>query len=233
MAAPIPGNEAQRLEALRDYHILDTVGEQSYDDITTLAAQICGVPIAMVSLVDKDRQWFKSKVGLTQTETPRDIAFCAHAILGREPLVVRDALKDERFANNPLVTGEPHIRFYFGVPLINQEGFALGTFCVIDRKPQHLTDEQQRAMKALARQIVALLEMRRVLANLEAALEQVKTLKSLLPICAWCKRIRNDEGYWQQVEIYLSAQMGTDFTHHICPDCLEKERAKKAQSTKK
>jgi hypothetical protein len=114
MKAPPPTNEAERLAALKEYHILDTGTEQSYDDITTLAAHICEVPVAMISLVDEDRQWFKSKVGLEQQQTSRDVAFCAHAILQNEPFVVRDATKDRRFADNALVTGEPHVRFHAG-----------------------------------------------------------------------------------------------------------------------
>jgi GAF domain-containing protein len=224
MAAPIPTHEAERLAALREYRILDTVAEQSYDDITTLAAFICGVPIAMISLVDEDRQWFKSKVGMAQPQTPRDVAFCAHAILGCETMVVPDALEDERFADNALVKGEPQIRFYTGVPLIDPKGSALGTLCVIDRQPKQLTADQQRSLQALARQVVALLELRRVSTHLEDALAHIKTLKGLLPICAWCKRIRDDGGYWSQVESYLHTQTGADFTHGICPECLEKQR---------
>src|ERR1035441_598317 len=135
MKAPLPTNEAERLAALKEYHILDTGTEQSYDDITALASHICNVPIAMISMVDEARQWFKSRVGLEQQQTSRDVAFCAHAILQNEPLIVRDATKDRRFVDSPLVTGEPHIRFYAGFPLINAEGLALGTLCVIDRQP--------------------------------------------------------------------------------------------------
>ncbi|HEV2320052.1 MAG TPA: GAF domain-containing protein, partial [Verrucomicrobiae bacterium] len=127
MKALIPPDEAKRLAALEEYQILDSEVEQSYDDITTLAAHICKVPTAMISLVDKDRQWFKSKVGMEPRETPRDVAFCAHAILDHDPLIVRNATKDRRFADNPLVKGESHIRFYAGFPLINPEGMALGT----------------------------------------------------------------------------------------------------------
>jgi GAF domain-containing protein len=226
MKAPIPDNEAQRLAALHEYRILDTAAEQAYDDITALAAHLCRVPIAMISLVDESRQWFKSKLGLNEQETPRDVAFCAHAILQSEPLIVRDALKDVRFADSALVTRSPHIRFYAGFPLASPEGFALGTLCAIDRKPRQLSASQKSAMQALARQVIALLELRRVSARMAEVLEKVRTLHGLLPICAWCKRIRDDHGYWKQVEAYVHEQTGADFTHGICPDCLEKQRPK-------
>jgi GAF domain-containing protein len=230
MKAPIPDDEAERLAALSEYHILDTSAEQAYDDITALAAYLCDVPIAMISLVDESRQWFKSRVGLNQRETPRDVAFCAHAILQSDPLIVRDALKDARFADSALVTRSPHIRFYAGFPLATPEGFTLGTLCAIDRKPRLLSPEQKRAMQALARQVMALLELRRVSTRMAVALETVKTLHGLLPICAWCKRIRDDHGYWSQIEAYIHAHTGADFTHGICPDCLEKQRPKKPQA---
>jgi GAF domain-containing protein len=226
MKAPIPDNETQRLAALREYQILDTTAEQTYDDITALAAYLCNVPIAVISLVDESRQWFKSKLGLNEQETPRDVAFCAHAILQSEPLIVRDALKDSRFADSALVTRAPYIRFYAGFPLASPEGFALGTLCAIDRKPRQLSAEQKQAMQSLSRQVMALLELRRVSTRLAEALENVKTLHGLLPICAWCKRIRDDQGYWSQVEAYVHAHTGADFTHSICPDCFEKLRPK-------
>ena len=225
MKAPLPTNEAERLAALKEYHILDTGTEQSYDDITTLAAHICEVPIAMISLVDEIRQWFKSKVGLDQQQTSRDVAFCAHAILQNEPFIVGDATKDRRFADNALVTGEPYIRFYTGIPLINPEGLALGTLCVVDHQPRRLSAAQQKALQALSRQVMVLLELRRVSARLAEALEHVKTLQGLLPICAWCKRIRDDKGYWDQIEAYFHKSTGADFTHGICPQCLEKAHA--------
>jgi len=225
MKAPLPNNEAERLAALKEYHILDTGTEQSYDDITALAAHICEVPIAMISLVDEVRQWFKSRVGLVQQQTSREIAFCAHAILQHEPFIVRDATKDRRFADNPMVTGDPYIRFYAGFPLINPEGLALGTLCVIDRQPRQLSAEQLKTMQALSRQVMALLELRRVSARLTDALDQVKTLQGLLPICAWCNRIRDDEGYWDQIEAYFHKHTGADFTHGICPQCREKAHA--------
>ena len=222
MPASIPPNEAQRLAALREYQVLDTEDEQAYDDICALAAYICGVPVAMISLVDESRQWFKSKLGVNQRETPRDVAFCAHAILQAEPLIVRDALKDTRFAGSALVKRSPYIRFYAGFPLATPEGLALGTLCAIDRRPRRLAPAKEQAMKALARQVMALLELRRVSKNLAQALENIKTLRGLLPICAWCKRIRDDHGYWKQVETYIHSHTEADFTHGICPECFQK-----------
>lgn len=230
MKAPKPSNEGQRLAALRDYHILDTASEQVYDDIARLAAHICRVPMAMISLVDDSRQWFKSRLGLLAEETPREISFCAHTILAPKPLIVADALEDPRFADSPLVTDEPHIRFYAGFPLVSPDGAAIGTLCAVDRKPRRISDAQQQAMEALARQVMALLELRRISARLAHALEQVKTLRGLLPMCAWCKRIRDDQGYWTKVEAYLQANTDADFTHGICPECMAKERLKSSPS---
>ncbi len=228
MTAPSPSNEVERLAALKEYHILDTETEQSYDDITILAAHICKVPIAMISLVDEARQWFKSRVGVEQQQTSREAAFCAHAILRNEPLIVRDATKDRRLADSALVSGEPHIRFYAGIPLINPEGLALGTLCVVDRQPRRLSTAQKKALQALSRQVMVLLELRRVSTHLAEALDHVKKLQGLLPICAWCKRIRDDEGYWSQVEAYFHKSTGADFTHGICPQCMEKICLKEA-----
>ena len=163
MKAPFPSDEKQRLAALYDYEILDTLPELVFDDLTQLAAQICDVPISVVSLVDADRQWFKSKVGLDVDQTPRDVAFCAHAIHSPQLLVVNDARKDERFADNPLVTDAPNIRFYAGAPLVEPGGHELGTICVIDVMPRELTPEQLNALSALSRQAVSQLELRKKL----------------------------------------------------------------------
>jgi anti-sigma regulatory factor (Ser/Thr protein kinase) len=201
-------DEPARLAALRRYKILDTKPEQAFDDLTMLASAICGTPIALISLVDEDRQWFKSKVGVSVSETSRAVSFCAHAIQQREIMEVPDALDDARFAGNPLVHGEEKIRFYAGAPLVTPDGYALGTLCVVDHVPRRLTSDQARALTALKRQTEAQLELRRNLIELETALaerdraeveqealikdlrtslEQVDKLSALMPYCSACE----------------------------------------------
>lgn len=153
-------NELERLELLRELEILDTQEEQSYDDLTRLAALICEVPVSLVSLVDKDRQWFKSHYGLDVRETPRKIAFCSYAILENKTFYVPNADTDERFSDNPLVQSDPNVKFYAGVPLELKTGVRLGTLCVIDNKPRELSHEQLEALECLARQVTYLLDLR-------------------------------------------------------------------------
>ncbi len=165
----LPANEATRLAALRSFEVLDTAPDQAFDDLTALAGHICGAPIALISLIDENRQWFKARVGLAACETGRDISFCGHAILQPDLFIIADAALDERFADNPLVTGDPNIRFYAGAPLVTSEGQALGTLCVIDRVPRTLDASQQQALRVLSRHVTALLERRRRAAQLSQA----------------------------------------------------------------
>jgi signal transduction histidine kinase/ActR/RegA family two-component response regulator len=169
--APTTLDEAARLHALYDYDVLDTEAEKIFDDLTQLAAQICNTPITLISLVDPNRQWFKSKVGLDAEETSRDIAFCAHAIHQKEIFEVEDTLLDKRFFDNPLVTSAPNIRFYAGTPLVSASGHAIGTLCVIDDKPNKLTTDQRQALEVLGRSVISQMELRKNIKQLKQANE--------------------------------------------------------------
>lgn len=173
MKADLPSNEAARLEALERYEIMDSSAEKAFDDFTFLASQICQTPVSLITLLDSERQWFKSKVGVEAPEMPRDVSFCAHAILRPdELLLVPDAAEDIRFWDNPLVTGDPNVRSYAGAPLVTPDGHALGTLCVVDSVPRELDEAQQEALRALGRQVVAQLELRRQAQELERAIEK-------------------------------------------------------------
>lgn len=220
--APLPNDEDQRLEALRAYGLLDTAPEQDFDELAALASKICDCPIALVSLMDRTRQWFKASVGVEVRETDRDLAFCAHAILTPDRVtVVPDARSDARFSDNPHVVGDPWIRFYVGVPLKSAGGAALGTLCVIDRRPRELTADQMSALAVLARQVTRLMELRRISADLARVLGEVKVLEGLLPTCCHCKAIRDERGEWHSMELYVMDRTRTAFTHGICPTCAK------------
>lgn len=161
MKAPKPKNEVRRIEILWLYDVLDTMPEQVYDDLTSLAALVCDAPISLITMVDEDRQWFKSKIGVSLNETSRDVSMCAHAIMQKNLFIVPDATKDRRFKDNPLVVSAPKIRFYAGAPLISPDGYALGTLCVIDKVPRKLTDQQKEALRILSRLVMTQLNLRR------------------------------------------------------------------------
>jgi len=162
-SVPVPHNEVQRIAALKSYAILDSLPEKSFDDLAQLAAIICETPGAMITFVDSDRLWFKSMIGFVTNEVPRELSFCAHAIMDHEVMVVEDAAKDERFAGNPLVASWPLVRFYAGSPLRTPEGEALGSVCVVSQEPRSITSQQKQALRLLANQVQLLLEWRRTM----------------------------------------------------------------------
>jgi GAF domain-containing protein len=222
--------EAGRLAALRRYAILDTPPEAAFDDFTTLASEICDAPMSLISLVDEHRQWFKSAVGVGLRETPIEQSICRHAILQKELLIVPDATQDARFRDNPLVTGEPHLRFYAGAQLESSDGQPIGALCVLDRQPRSITPAQGRALEALARQVMNLMELRLVARELsertrelEQAMGEIRTLRGILPICAQCKRIRDESAgseRWLSMEQFLHRHTEATFSHGMCPGCM-------------
>ncbi|MFQ3264991.1 MAG: signal transduction histidine kinase, partial [Colwellia sp.] len=169
MISPVTIDEKKRIKALYDYEILDTEAEKAFDDLTLLASEICETPIALISLVDPTRQWFKSTVGLDAFETERDIAFCAHTIHEHNILEIPNTLEDERFADNPLVTGAPNIRFYAGAPLVTPDGFAIGTLCAISNKPKKLNSHQLKSLEILSREVITQMELRKKVSELKKA----------------------------------------------------------------
>jgi GAF domain-containing protein len=174
MNAPLPLDEAERVRTLHEFDILDTKAEKVFDDLTRLATYICRTPMAAISLIDSDRQWFKSAVNIHVPETPRDVAFCAHAILEPGTLVVPDALNDVRFKDNPFVAAEDGVRFYAGAPLTTTEGYKLGTLCVVDKVPRQLSDGQLAALRVLSRQVTAQLELRREIKELRTRVKNLE-----------------------------------------------------------
>ncbi len=221
----IPANEPDRLKALKNYEILNSLSEQEFDRITELASLICATPISLVTLLDESRQWFKSKVGLDINETPRDIAFCQYTIMQDALFEVRDALQDERFKDNELVTGSPDIRFYAGFPLKDPAGYNLGTICVIDRKPRILDEWQKRALELLSREVTGLIVERR-------QKEELRNFESLFKLSPDLICIAGTDGYFKKVNPALQHLLGlplqellnTSFYELIHPDDMETTR---------
>jgi GAF domain-containing protein len=219
MKAPLPENELARLDALHRYEILDTAAEQAFDAIARAAAHVFGTPIALISLVDAQRQWFKAKVGLDLSETPRDMSFCAHTMQQTKPLIVEDASKDERFHDNALVTGAPNIRFYAGAPLRTPQGLGLGSVCIIDRRPRQLDDGQKEVLQCFAAMVMTTLELRRISRQISDQANDVDTLHDLLPVCPACEKIRDDKPYWEQLKKFLRDHPSPDAPSAYCAQC--------------
>src|SRR5262245_24858809 len=180
MTSPSPSNEPERLAVLRQYKILDTVPERSFDDLTALAALLCRTPIALISFLDSKRQWFKSRLGLELDQIPRDSSLCVHALKEPEILIVKDTRADERFRTNPVLAGNPELRFYAAAPLVTTAGYTLGALEVLDRVPRDLNRQQQNALRALSRQVVMQLDYRMTQRQLDRARLDNKGIKELL-----------------------------------------------------
>ncbi len=222
MSFPIPHNEEARIKALRDFDEYLQNHDAGLQAFAEIASSVCGAPISLVTMIDRTEQRLIVRCGIDGDKTSRDHAFCAHTIMKQEIMEVEDAQKDPRFSDNPFVTGDPRIRFYAGAPIIDKGGFALGSLCVIDTIPRKLNDDQRSALSLLAKSAMNHLELQRTSAQLAKALADLKTIGGLIPICAHCKGIRNDDGFWQSVEQFMSAHGDVRMSHGICPECLKK-----------
>lgn len=218
-----PQNEAQRLRTLELYRIVDSAAERSFDDLTRLAANICATPLSFVSIIGDDRQWSKSAFGTERGSMPRSDAFCSHTIHVEDLLIVEDAAADTRFAQNPMVVGDPHIRFYAGAPLEVGSGDRLGSLCIVDNVPRTMSAAQIESLKILRDAVVNLLELRRAKGDIDA-------LTSLLPMCAWCRDVRveteSDTPTWRSLHDYVVDSVTV--THGICPRCKDAALAEEA-----
>ncbi len=228
--------EAERIQVLREFGILDTEPEASYDQLTEMAATLCAAPVAVISLVDQERQWFKSRVGLTPAETPLDVSFCAHAIQQDSIMIIPDTIEDLRFQANALVVDGPKFRFYAGVPLITAEAQKLGTLCVLDTVPRQLSEREISFLEKLAKQVMSLLESRRIyrlrqaftneqaqqIDELKSALNQFEWLDGFLTVCSSCRSIQDENKNWLSLEAYIREHSAAEFSHGICPDCRKR-----------
>jgi GAF domain-containing protein len=219
MPAPIPVDEALRLKALRSYAVLDSEPDAAFDDITRLAASICGTTISLVSFVDEDRQWFLSRHGTELRQTDRCLAFCAHAIFEEELFEVPDARADSRFADNPLVTEDPKIRFYAGALLTSPDGQNLGTLCVIDSAPRTLTDDQRASLLALARQVSRLLDGLVVRRQLASALAALDAFDRQLPVCVVCDGLTFKDKT-MTLRTFVESHTPARFHPTVCAQCI-------------
>ncbi|PSN20381.1 hypothetical protein C7271_02555, partial [filamentous cyanobacterium CCP5] len=223
---PLPTNENQRLAALHEYGVLDTDAEPAFDGLTDLAAYICQTPIALISLIDSQRQWFKAKVGLDLSETPRDQSFCTYTVCQPGTLIVPDARQDQRFANNPLVISEPHICFYAGTPLITPEGYAIGTLCVIDAVPRVLSQKQQESLETLAQQVVDQLELRQAVSALQEAVREKKrtgqalenAVEGISQLDGEGRYVTVNPAYGEMVGYSLGEMVGLDWRQTVHPE---------------
>jgi GAF domain-containing protein len=222
--ATLNQNNLRRLTALRRYEILDSVSERTYDDIVRLAAHIMDAPIAAILHLDNGTQRLKSAIGVRGGElfSLHSQSFCQETMHEQDVVVVEDVAVDERFWQNPLVTSGPQIRFYAGAPLARPDGNGLGSLCVMDTKPRRVLRRDKEMLQSLARMVMTTMELHRVSDALAAEVKKVKNLAGLLPICAGCKNIRNDGGYWQRVECYVQENSAAEFTHGMCPGCAQK-----------
>lgn len=221
---PILINEHERLQDLYEYNILDTHAESDFDELVELASHICKCPISLIALLDKDRQWFKAKIGLEISDMPRDVAFCSYAILQDDVMVVEDTTKDERFCDNPTVIGFPNVRFYAGVPIISPAGHKLGTICIADRKPRVLLSEERRILKLLANQATKLLEIRKKNILIKEKSEEIVRLKTK----AISRYMQDTENEKKAIAVYLHEQFAQEIASSLMYlDMVKTEQADK------